>query len=650
MFRNLYARDCIIGPSIDIWSNIPWSTFDIVGVEDPAIRKFYEDAFSWYSQDLLAQISREFLVLGRFAASLIYDDRKGYWTGFMPHDPDFLEITPIPVYGEEPKLDLVLSPGMRRWLSSEDDRDVRARMKIPPHMLETLVGSGRVPLDTLNTLFLARKCSPYDYVGTPLATRCVPYWAIEKALMDAMTIAARRRAGNILHAQAGIDNLWEPTGDELNMISSLFVQADEDPTGAVVVTRSGVQVQEVRQGGQIWKLSDEFEFLTKAKMRALGINDAFLDGQATYANLEQAKSIFVEQIVQFRNTMTHQIFGRKAEILARAHGFRRIPQAQLDHRIRIKGPEDHATPEELRRRIKLKNLPFNEAFKIPQEDLITPIMHWHKELKPNQDDKFIDMMEKLEEKLGFKLPIRLWTAATGVSIEDILNMMPEDKKLRERIAAFSGGGGEAAPEESAGPKGGGKPQTNIEKELSSFPEASVKLKALPVWNQDKFLSLPQSEALGCYDRLLGFKDEIRRDPGVLREVVASTFGTDSEKRDCMNYLLIRTGVASGLPVADSSLKLIARTIAAADISAVQMTQELMVLGKLAPREDQVAPAKPNYDGRAEDAVRRVEDHVGANGNEVTSHLLNGFRQELRVAPTSPSLLSGVQSPFIPAPV
>ena len=643
MYRRIYARDAIAGPSIDIWCNIPWSTFDIVGVEDPTIRKFYEDAFGWWDMDLLGQVSREFLVLGRFAGSLIYDDKRGYWNGLVPHDPDFLEITPIPVRGFDPKLDLLLSPGVRRFLESEDERDARARLTIPNTLIEKFLTRGKAPLDQLSTLYLARKTSPYDYIGTSLLTRVVPFWAIEKALTDAMTVAARRRTGNILHVQAGIDQLWEPTPDEINMISSLFLQADEDPTGAIVVTRNGLQVQEVRQGGQIWKLSDEFEFLTKGKMRALGINEAFLDGQATYNNVEQAKSVFVEQIINFRHTLTHQIFTRKAEILARAHGFRHRSQAQLDHRVYVNTPDDkQASPEELRRRLKLKNLPFEESFRIPRDELILPTVHWHKELKPNQDEKFIDMLEKLEEKLGFKLPLRMWTSSTGISLDDLVAMIPEDQKLRKKLTALTGGaeGGAEGGEESKAPDGTGVAGKGGGDHAELFPEASVKLDALPLWTEDKFLDLRRGEAKACLDKLQQHKEAVRTDSGALQSIVSGFFGTNTDKRDGMNYLLMRIGVGKKLPVSDKGFKAAAQSICGSTMPIPQVAQELSLLGSFAS-SDKVNSIDPKkYSETWDKSAQKIVESAASRHDECSKQVISQLQSEKSIQASSPSLISG----------
>jgi hypothetical protein len=282
LFRIIYTRDSICGPAVDIMSNLPWSSFDLHGIDDKKLLEFYEDAaqlFGDKAQEMPA-ITIEYMVLGRFCASLIYDEAKGFWTDFVPHDSDFLTITPIPVRNFDPKIDMVLSPGVRQFVNSLDYRDVTALGKLPESLINAMRRGAPIPLDPLNTLYLRRKSSPTDFVGTSSLTRIVPYWAVEKALMNAMVTAARRRAGNILHITAGVDERWEPSPEEMEDIAGLFIQADEDPVGAVVATRTGVDASEIRSGGDIWKWSDEWQWLSEAKMRGMGISEALLSGDA----------------------------------------------------------------------------------------------------------------------------------------------------------------------------------------------------------------------------------------------------------------------------------------------------------------------------------------------------------------------------------
>jgi len=570
LFRIIYTRDSICGPAIDIMSNLPWSSFDIHGVDDPKLRQFYEEAaqlFGDKAQEMPA-ITIEYLVLGRFCASLIYDDEKGYWTDFVPHDSDFLTITPIPVRNFDPKIDLMLSPGIRQFVNSTDYRDITALNKLPDTLIGAMRRGGPIPLDPLNTVYLRRKTSPYDHVGTSYLTRIIAYWAVEKALMNAMVTAARRRAGNILHITAGIDERWEPSPEEMEDLSGLFMQADEDPVGAVVVTRTGVDASEVRSGGDIWKWSDEWQWLSEAKMRGLGISEALLSGDATYSNAEQARSTFTEQILALRQYLTNQIYYRRFKTLARAHGFRKRKQAELDHRVRIqKDGRENDSPNLRDDDLSLHNLSQEDAFDIPEEDLIVPTIQWHKSLLPEGDRDYLDLLTMLKEE-GVPIPLKVWAARGGYDLNEALDMLDEDVKVREKIKTWkskTGGGGE---------------------DEGAFGEAAAG-DASPLWDPaERFMHLRKADAKRCLQQLVDTvyqpgKHHVLADTQYVMRSCSEVLGGHDKQVELMAYVLMRLGVCRGLPVSEATANAIVEYLAnKPNLSPKRRMQELNAAARI----------------------------------------------------------------------
>jgi hypothetical protein len=84
----------------------------------------------------------------------------------------------------------------------------------------------------LRKAILARKQSPRDGVYTFE----IPYFE------------------GIIHVEAGIKDWWEPTPEELDKICGLFMQAQEDPKGAVVVVRSGIKIKTISKTGKVQNL------------------------------------------------------------------------------------------------------------------------------------------------------------------------------------------------------------------------------------------------------------------------------------------------------------------------------------------------------------------------------------------------------------
>lgn len=277
LFRIIHRFDSVAGPAVDLISIMPFSDVTLVGVNDKAILDVYEQSIQeLHLSTLLPDIASEFMVIGRVIGSLLFDSNRGIWTDIIIQDPDFCEITNIPLRGHDPKIDLKVSGEFKEFLRSKDPRDLEAKKEIPKDFVNQLEKYDTLPLDPASTLYLPRQTTPYDFMGSSIYNRILPFFALEKTLINGTLVGAKRRQRSILHVTVGETDLWEPDEEDISTIAGMFMQADEDPQGAIVATRMGVETNEVRSGSDFWKISDEWDFLSNAKMRALGINESFL--------------------------------------------------------------------------------------------------------------------------------------------------------------------------------------------------------------------------------------------------------------------------------------------------------------------------------------------------------------------------------------
>jgi hypothetical protein len=525
-YSKIYAHDGIAGPAIDLIANLPFSDFNIT-CED---KEFEEIATKTCNsldiQTLMPEIMTEFLMRGRAVGSLIFDDNLGIFTDFIGHDVDLYVVTPIPVRNVDPKIDLRNSPAWRQFVASNDPRDLEVKTQMPQKFLQIMSQGGNIPLDPLTTLWLPRRTTITDRVGTSLLTRILPFWALEKNLFGGTIVAARRRRRAILHVECGVESTWEPEAEEMDSIAGLFISADDDPDGAVVVTRSGVVPNEIRQANDFWKISEEGDWLANSKMRALGINEAFLSGDASYNNMETALSVFVESIKALRQAMTTRIFYNKIfPTLARVHGFVKRTPAQMQHRI-------HVQPTPQMRSVDRPT--YNQSIKYNKEDLICPTLHWAKQLQPVADNDYIDILKAMKEE-GLPIPLKVFGAHAGVDVDKILEMLGEDAKLRKQIKDFKQSLGEpTGGDENAGDSFAGYSATPI--------------KSLPIWNKDgRFVDLSRADAV----KALGWFTETPERRAVLKDseemltVLRGQLGSDRKAR-LMTYVLDRLGLAQAV--------------------------------------------------------------------------------------------------------
>ena len=471
LLRRIFLRDSIAGSVIDIYSTLPWGKiYELIGVDDPKIVQMFQDMIEqigiWGD---LPIISREFLIIGRMIASLPFNETTGLWDAMVPIDPDQAKITPMPFSGVKPLVDVLSSPAWREFARSVDPRVVELKESMNKDLLSIFQNSsGYFPLEPMNTLFLARRVNQYDHIGTSFFTRILPAWAYETALWDASLTGVRRRNRSILLVTAGIEETWEPNDAELSALTQIFMQADEDPTGAVISVRNGCEISEVRDPTAIWGISQEFEFLSTLKMRALGVSEAYLSGDANVSNMETARTSLGKAVSAFRDNMLREIFTKQLfPAFARIHNFQKRTQAQLSHRIRVNsGLLARQAEYDRRMRIGDRLSPFGfpvitakQALDIPLDSLIMPRLITEDTLRPEQDTAYMEMLDKLKEN-GVPIPLRIWASAAGYDLDKAMAMMEEDIILKKRLyqltsgdTSTGGGGGESA--DLSGGGGGG---------------------------------------------------------------------------------------------------------------------------------------------------------------------------------------------------
>ncbi len=425
LFNRIYREDAVAGAATDLIATLPWSDYTLSGIQDPAIMKIYEEAMEKFNPEVvMPDISRDYLKIGRVIMSLVFNEDDQTWDNTIPIDPTFCDIIPIPIYGAEPKIDMRMSPEMEMFLKSKDPRDRMWLSKMPAKLRKQLL-AGKAPLDNMTTMFLARRVSLTDWKGTSLYHRILPYYAIEKALMSSTLSAARRRTRSILHLTCGIEDKWDPTPEELSDIIEAFETTEEDPVGAVIATRSGIEAAEIRSGADFWKISEEADFLKSGKLSALGLSESFLSGEASYSTVDASMSVFVESLKSFRNTLTTKTFYDKYfDTLARAHGFEKRKEADLAHGVRTSS-----------KTYVRANPTVEEAMGIQKRDLLIPSIHWTKNLSPESDANYMDILEKAQSK-GVPVTLKQWASAAGIDISTLEQMLPEDAELRKRIKKF----------------------------------------------------------------------------------------------------------------------------------------------------------------------------------------------------------------------
>ena len=67
-----------------------------------------------------------------------------------------------------------------------------------------------------------------------------------------------------------------------------------------------------------------------------------------------------------------------------------------------------------------------------RDNLMQPVLHWHKDLSGKTEDNLMDMLEKLSEH-QVPIPLKMWLAAAGVDKDTLIRDAKEDDEIRKAI-------------------------------------------------------------------------------------------------------------------------------------------------------------------------------------------------------------------------
>lgn len=481
IYRDMYTYDTVCGSAVDLIATLPWSEITLSGLKDKKeIETYARSVETLNIKSLLPELTVDYLTYGAVVASLNWNEDIKIFTGVMPQSLDHCVLQMLPMYGRDPIIDLKVPEEVKKLITNKDNR-IQNALK-DTNLFKGLKGN-TLPLDPDTTLYLPRRTMATKQKGTSFLHRCVPFWIMEKALLRGTLELAYRRQKSILHIVAGEEE-WEPTNQELTALVNLFIQADIDPTGAIVATRPGVQTNEVRSGSDFWRYDEIYDQVSQAKMRAMGINEALVNGDAQINTMETALSVFIEQLRYMRDNLTRRIFyTRIFPHIAIKNGF-------ISHdKQEVRGSSDEKIKQRMLSIIcGSTSMPYwnaGEEAPIDPTTLRMPKLHWHKQLKPEADQEYMNILDNLEQR-GLPVPLRVWAAAAGVSIVELMGAYEDDIRLRKAIDKYKKAL-PAKPEDSFGGGGGfGTPSApEMPGEDQAQEEASSELLASLISGQRK---------------------------------------------------------------------------------------------------------------------------------------------------------------------
>ena len=415
-WRMFYKLDPVIGTGIDLFSELPWSGFDLAGEGvEGEVRETLEDMVEETEiRSILPYIVREFLVVGEACPHLFYDDAKGMWTHIAMHNPDQLDVIYAPFIKMEPVVEFVPDDRLRKVMTSNHEMLKAVRRSMPPELVSRLQARQNIPLSPVNFTFLPRRLHPYDVRGTSLLSRMWRILMLEDGIFNATLATARRHAGPLKIAKLGdAATGWIPGPDQERRLLQLLAQAELD-VHAWLVYHYGINFELVGTTERVMTIDRQWDLIERVKLVALGINKSFLHGEVTYASAASGLTVFLQRLRALREYFeTKWIIPKFFAPVAEMNGWVKPTQAELAHRVRTR-----------RSKMELR----------ADKRYIIPRIEWDRGLDPSVDQSMVQAVTALSQ-LGIKFSKTTIMSLTNRSYEDELKQAAQDIELEQRMTA-----------------------------------------------------------------------------------------------------------------------------------------------------------------------------------------------------------------------
>lgn len=441
MYKDIYYNDPIGGSCVDLYSTLPFSDFNLGGIQNEKVMSTFNETLERLNiRTLLPELSIDHQVTGAFCASLLHNKEKNTFVDLITHQAENCKLDPMPFYSQDPLITVAFPESMKTVLNSESPRVKRIREYLGTDIVGQL-SNDALELDPISTIFIPRKAFT-NSTGVSYYRRILPLYLLEKNLFRGTLVESSRRQRGILHLTLGDGDQWEPTMADMQMAMELFQNADADPLGAVVATRIGISSEEIRQGGDFWKVTDIWDSTMSMKLRALSISESFLSGEATYSNADTSLTVFMEALRAYRDMLTTKLFYNKIFPLVSAlNGYTLNAKGKLIVRGNMLDKYDSMHNHDI----------LNDGSR-----LLIPTVHWSKQLKPEGDQAYMDLLQAMTEK-GIPVPMRALAAAGGFNLDAVLADQEDDFAQMRRIGKYQQQMAELKKEfpDSFGQQGGG---------------------------------------------------------------------------------------------------------------------------------------------------------------------------------------------------
>lgn len=407
--RYFYMREPIVGGVIDLHSELPHSAARLLGIPDNSVLQHYEDAVErvnlWATN---IEITKEFNKIGEAYPYLRWDSDKGNWSHIILQNQDFIDIDPSMFAEEEDKYYLTADPRIKNLLQNNNYNNRAVKEKLPNDFVRTIMYGDRFPLpfDEMDLFVpLIRRSGPSDVRGTSLIDRLFKALIYEDKMIDAQSAIIDNFINPLRMFKIGNDK-FTPNPEQLDAFQELLMNKQFDPN-FYLITHNAVTYESHSLAADVMSLGPEYERIDKIKMIGLGISQAFITGEATYASAHVSLQTIISRYRTLRHMLEAQFISKFFKIIAERNEFYKPSLKELNGQFR----------DSARRR--------------DPNELLIPKLDWEKKLTIREEESYLNFLSGL---MG-KMPIshNTFFSALGLSFKDELLSSQEDDNLQKRL-------------------------------------------------------------------------------------------------------------------------------------------------------------------------------------------------------------------------
>ena len=311
-YRHYYKFNPILSSCVDAHATFPLSDFQIL-CENEEVREYYQ-----FTADRLELLNiaenalRDIALLGESVFLGNWDVANLEWEEWVQYPPEFVEIMTIP--GSNKKVFTVKpDPETQRILGEKTEASdilYKALQQQDKEYLKAAVDNKSYNIPDARIMYLANQVDGYSKRGYPLTKRALPDLMYEQQLRTLQHTFVQRHLFPIKIFKLGSEAMgWVPSQKHFQQFKKLLIQASGDPDMNLIY-HFGLQVDYVGTKDKIENLIPHFDWTTKRIMQAFFMNDAIMNGDATYAGQTANTRLLMHRFMTKR-TMLENAFVNK---------------------------------------------------------------------------------------------------------------------------------------------------------------------------------------------------------------------------------------------------------------------------------------------------------------------------------------------------